>query len=238
MAGLELRERVRGLGDRGSLSAPASALSQGQLPLTSRRRWWWRCVGVSMATMVSFGILQLSRCHGNHGNQAPPGRGSKFCYVTDFSSSGAEFQLVLNATPTYAHLAAVGVASFMHSGQPFLVSGVTANWPARDLWSHAYFQKLFSGHKLFSSTFSTSERPQFEDGHRDSEIYYGIFLNDPSLAALVANDYQYPEFIPAAWRVHGQLISYCLVIVRHQYCAYCVLHRQRMDSLGPASVWG
>ena len=64
-------------------------------------------------------------------------------------------------------------------------------------------KKMVGNHELFSSTFSTLDKPVLGQ-LPDAEVYYGIFLNDPTLAALVARDYHYPEFIPENWRVIGE----------------------------------
>lgn len=130
--------------------------------------------------------------------------GSLFCYVNDFSASRLVYHPVPNATSSTGHVPATSVASHIDSGLPFLVSGVTDSWPATSRWSHSYFQTIFSDHDLFSSTFSTTELPTFGGGYPDKGVYYGIFLNDPRLAALVAKDYHYPMFIPEELRVHGQ----------------------------------
>lgn len=135
--------------------------------------------------------------------------GAQFCYVNDFSASRL-YHSVPNATSASGHVPGAAVANYIESGLPFLVSGVTDNWPATKRWSHAYFQTIFSGHGLFSSTFSTTELPTFEDGYPNKEVYYGIFLNDPKLAALVADDYEYPRFIPEELRVHGECSSIAL----------------------------
>ena len=121
-----------------------------------------------------------------------------FCYVTDMSNKTG-FQSV----PSTSSLE--GVATHMEWGQPFLVRGVSDNWPAARLWSHAHFRQLFRGHDLFSSTFSTTEQPQFEDDEYPNKgIYYGIFLNNEALAAVVAKDYDYPHFIPDQLRLQGE----------------------------------
>ena len=121
-----------------------------------------------------------------------------FCHVTDFSSStGYSPAPVANVTSSE------GITDYISRGQPFLVPGVSDKWPASEKWSHAYFRRLFQGHALFSSTFSTPRQPQFEEDYPNKEIYYGIFLNDPALAELVANDYHYPRFIPENLRLYG-----------------------------------
>ena len=156
---------------------------------------WWR--GVAIATVLTYGSLCLLVSF--HGYYSKP-RGTLFCHVTDFSvTRGQDFQPVPNAT------VAASVVGYIASGQPFLVSGVSASWPATRRWSHSYFRSVFRGHDLFSSTFSTAESPRFEDSYPRHDVYYGIFLNDPSLANLVANDYQYPEFIPEELRLQGMV---------------------------------
>lgn len=130
--------------------------------------------------------------------------GPLFCYVNHFSASRLVYHPVPNATSVTGHVPAASVASHIDSGLPFLVSGVTDGWPATSRWSHSYFQTIFSGHDLFSSTFSTTKLPTFTDGYPNKEVYYGIFLNDLRLAALVAKDYDYPRFIPEELRIHGQ----------------------------------
>lgn len=167
---------------------------------TWRRTAWWG--GVALATVMACSILSLLLSFHAYSKRIE----KVFCYVTDFSGSREAYQTVPNATSAAGTMSAVDMASYVDSGQPFLVSGVTASWPATVIWSHSYFESIFSGHDLFSSTFSTSEAPHFEDGYPKEEVYYGIFLNDHSLATRVANDYQYPEFIPEEMRLYGQLL--------------------------------
>lgn len=152
------------------------------------------CIATVLAVTSSLSFLPVSL----HGTAAGP----LFCYVNDFSASKL-YHAVPNATSVIGHVSATAVANYIESGLPFLVSGVTDSWPATSRWSHAYFKTIFSGYDLFSSTFSTTELPSFEDGYPNKEVYYGIFLNDPELAAMVANDYEYPGFIPDELRVHG-----------------------------------
>ena len=121
----------------------------------------------------------------------------KFCHVTDFTIQETSYDPVPTVTPP------LHVTSSMDLGQPFLVRGVSGEWPASQRWSHAHFQQLFKGHDLFSSTFSTTDSPTFDLDYPNKEVYYGIFLNNHSLASLVANDYQYPDFIPDHLRLHG-----------------------------------
>jgi hypothetical protein len=123
---------------------------------------------------------------------------STFCHVTDFSSSrdGPYHAVPLASTPAE-------VARHTDHGQPFLARRVSQDWLASRLWSHAYFHQLFRGHDLFSSTFSTAAAPQFTPDYPNHAVYYGIFLNNATLAALVATDYQYPHFIPQSMRLRG-----------------------------------
>ncbi|KAL5475073.1 hypothetical protein EMCRGX_G027127, partial [Ephydatia muelleri] len=123
-----------------------------------------------------------------------------FCYRNVFNQSDhiAEVERVTlqRVTPEF-------VTSRMHRGQPYIVSGVTKGWPANHKWSHDYFERLFSGHELFSSTFSTPTSPDFSDIISAHETYYGIFLNSRDSARLVSTDYSYPSFIPPEWRITG-----------------------------------
>ena len=124
---------------------------------------------------------------------------SPFCHVME-TSGNTRFQSVPEVTPP------VGVAKLMDSGQPFVVRGEAREWPAARLWSHAYFQQLFRDQSLFSSTFSTSLSPQFGTDYPNKAVYYGIFLNNQTLASEVAKDYEYPDFIPAPLRLQGGLL--------------------------------
>lgn len=126
-----------------------------------------------------------------------------FCYRNLFNRSDhiAEVERVTlqQVTPEF-------VTSRMHRGQPYIVSGVTKEWPANHKWSHDYFEQLFSGHELFSSTFSTPASPDFSDSISAHETYYGIFLNSYDSAQLVSTDYTYPSFIPPEWRITGTVL--------------------------------
>ena len=127
-----------------------------------------------------------------------------FCYRNVFNQSDhiAEVERVTlqRVTPEF-------VTSRMHRGQPYIVSGVTKGWPANHKWSHDYFERLFSGHELFSSTFSTPTSPDFSDSISAHETYYGIFLNSRDSARLVSTDYSYPSFIPPEWRITGTVLA-------------------------------
>lgn len=153
--------------------------------------WKTTVCSVVMATVMAFYLSNSD--HGNRKLDA----GTIFCYVTDFTNQEYDYESIPIAT------SAVHVTSSMELGQPFIVKGVAVNWPASNLWSHAYFHELFKGHDLFSSTFSTTQSPNFDPDYPNKEIYYGIFLNNHSLATMVANDYQYPDFIPDHLRLHG-----------------------------------
>ena len=133
-----------------------------------------------------------------------PGNKHKFCYVNNFSPSD-NFGPVTNATPDAQTLSDTGInmSWYVHSGQPFLMSRVTTSWGAVKKWNRAYLAEMVGSQELFSSTFSTLEKPVLGQ-FADDEVYYGIFLNDPTLAALVARDYHYPDFIPEHWRVTGE----------------------------------
>ena len=123
----------------------------------------------------------------------------EFCYVNRFDRSDYFRPL----TPMSLESSSKEfVRKCMHSGRPFVVSGVTESWPANRKWSHAYFEEIFQNHKLFSSTFSTTKSPQFSDSPSD-DVYFGIFLNDRQLAEVVAGDYGFPDFIPPDWRLTG-----------------------------------
>ena len=175
-----------------SVSLRASDSSRRSLQLDSwRETVTWRVGAITTGIAV---LLIVSCCDYSNKHWV---QGSIFCHVTDFSS-----ETVYDAVPMAT--SAVNISDYMASGQPFVVSGVSGAWPATTKWSHAYFRRLFSGHTLFSSTFSTPEMPHFEDDDNpNKEVYYGIFLNNHSLATLVANDYQYPQFILARLRLHG-----------------------------------
>ena len=126
---------------------------------------------------------------------------SEFCYINRFDRSDY-FRTVTSVFLERAN--EMFVRKSMHYGQPFVVSGVTKDWPANWKWSHAYFEEIFRNHNLFSSTFATSERPQFSES--PSNIYFGIFLNDRQLSEAVAGDYSYPAFIPEDWRLTGETV--------------------------------
>ena len=91
----------------------------------------------------------------------------------------------------------------MNTGLPFVVSHVTHDWRANEIWDHEYFEKLFGDNELFSSTFSTLAAPKFLSNQSREEIYFGVFLNDERLSKLLQPDYQYPSFIPEEWRNVG-----------------------------------
>lgn len=156
-------------------------------------------IAIALAVTFSLAVLPVSL------HSTATDHGPLFCFVNDFSASRLFYHPVPNATSATGHVPAASVAGYIDSGLPFVVSGVTDCWPATSRWSHSYFQTMFSGHTLFSSTFSTTKLPTFTDGYPNKEVYYGIFLNDARLAALVAKDYDYPRFIPEELRVHGQL---------------------------------
>ena len=123
---------------------------------------------------------------------------SEFCYVNPLERSG-NFRTI-TATRVTKDL----VTKYADFGQPFVVSGATRGWAANSKWNHSYFVEVFNGSELFSSTFATERNPHFSVSRSATQnVYYGIFLNERTLADLVAGDYRYPEFIPAEWRVTG-----------------------------------
>lgn len=121
---------------------------------------------------------------------------SIFCHVIDLSNNSRFVTVATISSPE-------SVARHLDSGVPFVVKGVATSWPATRKWSHAYFREIFQGYDLFSSTFSTTEYPKFDEDYPNKAVYYGIFLNDQRLAELVATDYVYPDFIPLHHRLHG-----------------------------------
>lgn len=149
---------------------------------------------LSLAALLLAASLRFAATT-DQGNWSNP-----FCYRNVFNRSDpiAEVERVTLEEATIEF-----VASRMHLGQPYVVSGVTTGWPANDKWCHDYFRRLFGGHQLFSSTFSTPMSPDFSARTPPQETYYGIFLNSRSSAGLVAGDYSYPSFIPPEWRVTG-----------------------------------
>ena len=127
-----------------------------------------------------------------------PNQSSEFCYVNPLERSG-NFRTI-TATRVTKDL----VTKYADFGQPFVVSGATRGWAANSKWNHSYFEEVFNGSQLFSSTFATERNPHFSVSRSATQnVYYGIFLNERTLADLVAGDYRYPEFIPAEWRVTG-----------------------------------
>ena len=164
-----------------------------------------------------------------HYNDRDGSETSVFCYVKDMSNKTG-YHVVPDA------LSPERVADFMNWGQPFLVTSVSNDWPATRLWSHTYFQHMFKNHDLFSSTFSTTELPQFDDDYPNKAIYYGIFLNSQTLAAMVARDYEYPSFIPDQLRLQGRTASYRLLTfsVRAIIPRPFSIHESNLDT----SKWG
>ena len=124
---------------------------------------------------------------------------SEFCYVNSLERLG-NFRTIA-ATRVTKDL----VTKYANFGQPFVVPATTEGWAANSKWNHSYFEEIFNGSELFSSTFATERSPHFSVSRSATQnVYYGIFLNERTLADLVAGDYRYPEFIPAEWRVTGQ----------------------------------
>ena len=143
-------------------------------------------------------VFHFPSGHDNEsGASQPP---SVFCYVTDMSNETG-YHVIPKAGSQES------VSKHMNVGQPFVVTSVSNEWQATRLWSHAHFQQIFSGHDLFSSTFSTTQSPQFDDNYPNEAVYYGIFLNSHSLALEVARDYEYPSFIPQKLRLQGKLLG-------------------------------
>ncbi len=131
-----------------------------------------------------------------------------FCYDNNFKNS----TFIKFRTISQAHIDNINntfIDQHLQNGLPFVVSGVTNPWKAVDKWSHSYFEKLFKDENLFSSTFSTPNRPQFcslDDCNK--KVYYGIFLNNQLLAKSLANDYEYPQFIPNDWWIKGKFFCF------------------------------
>lgn len=135
---------------------------------------------------------------------AVPLPGHDFCYINEFE----------NSTISYSKLKALHSGNVrellrenMEHGQLFVVSDVTNGWKANHRWTHEYFKSLFSNFELFSSTFATNVTPVFEHDSHQEDVYFGIFINDPSLANLLASDYSYPDFIPPELRIQGCEVS-------------------------------
>ena len=186
-----------------STTTPSHSLS-GARGVRCGVHTWPTLAAVAVALVTCCLALAARRLGGIQSNQPQ----NEFCYVNHFAPSTL-FRPVVNATPDNGgSLSTLNIDKYVNSGQPFVVSGITAGWPARKKWTHAYFRELFRTHPLFSSTFSTPERPSLEaESARD--VYYGIFLNNASLATSLAEDYAFPPFIPAEWRVRGQGLSRC-----------------------------
>ena len=126
-----------------------------------------------------------------------------FCHRNHFQRSDTFRTLV---ALTGLNAAREAMAAYMHAGQPFVVSGVTEGWPANSKWNHSFFDYAFRehSHDLFSSTFSTPVAPDIAHPPTSvHEIYYGMFLNDRTLAEQISADYSYPEFVPEEWREIG-----------------------------------
>ena len=155
-----------------------------------------RLVTASLTIFLAI-LVSLFQFNGVQDNSSGNSEHSLFCYVTDVSNKTG-----FRPVPLVTSLE--NVTHHMSQGQPFLVKSVSDHWPATRLWSHAHFQHIFKGHDLFSSTFSTTESPQFEDNYPNKAIYYGIFINSPTLAAVVARDYEYPSFIPEHLKLQGK----------------------------------
>lgn len=169
------------------------SLSPSLLWPLSRAAGWWCAAALLICSLAGL----IASFHDTTPDPSSSASGSKFCHVTDFSTSNNDYHPVPHVTSPDR------LTDLIRTGQPFCVHNVTDNWVAPAKWNHTYFRGLFQGHALFSSTFSTPEQPQFEEDYPNKEIYYGIFLNDPSLAELVANDYHYPHFIPENLRLYG-----------------------------------
>ena len=122
-----------------------------------------------------------------------------FCHINDFNSlTDLTFEHIV---PTPGATPAV-LLSHMERGEPFVVSGVTEGWRAREKWSETYFEEIFANVELFSSTFATNMSPVFQQSSR-KDIYYGIFLNDRGLAEFLSKDYTYPNFVPHRLKIQG-----------------------------------
>lgn len=136
-----------------------------------------------------------------------------FCHQNHFQGSDTFRTLV---ALTEANVAREAMAAYMHAGLPFVVSGVTEGWPANSKWNHSFFDHAFRDHShdVFSSTFSTPVSPDIAHPSTSvHEIYYGMFLNDPTLAEHISADYSYPEFVPEEWRETGA----CTVAVSYMF---------------------
>lgn len=151
------------------------------------------------ALVFGFALLALGQRAGVVENNAEQ-QSSEFCYINHFYSS-EEFRSI--GIVTHSDVTKEFLASRMHLGQPFAVSGVTEGWGANSRWNHSHFEEIFQDHELFASTFATDKAPQFSAFGSVYDVYFGIFLNDRKLAELVSADYDYPTFIPAEWRLTG-----------------------------------
>lgn len=123
-----------------------------------------------------------------------------FCHINDFNSSTITYQSL--KTTITKDVTETAFFTNAELGQPFAVSGVGGTWKASTKWNEEYFKNVFSDFELFSSTFATNASPVFGSAPQEN-IYYGIFLNDKSLADLLANDYTYPSFIPQELNMQG-----------------------------------
>ena len=167
-----------------------------------------RAVIINLAFVAAALMFSLTPCHLQDFHNTAAGSSyysqnisQQFCHVNDFSGSSEAYDR-LEST----HIEDVNdsfVAHNVECGRPFVVSAVTRDWKANEKWDSDYFKSVFSDFELFSSTFATNVSPVFDSTLDEKDMYYGIFLNDRSVAEVVSADYKYPSFIPHHLRMQG-----------------------------------
>ena len=130
-----------------------------------------------------------------------------FCHVNDFNNSQTLFH-PLHLT-NIEDMTEKEFFSHLEWGRPFVVHGVTKGWRANQKWNAEYFRHVFSNFELFSSTFATTVSPVFESAPQE-DVYFGIFLNDVKLSGLLAEDYNYPSFVPTQLKMQGKISTHKL----------------------------
>ena len=126
---------------------------------------------------------------------------SDFCYFNDFNSMTIAYHKIEKTR--IDNFTGAAFYKSVEFGIPFVISGVTDGWKANTKWDNLYFKKVFQNFELFSSTFATNASPVFDSVPNDDRIYYGIFINDRGLADMLAEDYDYPPFIPHELKIQG-----------------------------------